>query len=264
MEAARAGLSALGIADHDTVAGVPEAIAAGEKTGVEIIPSVEINTEYERHEVHLLAYFTVAEDRDFCLLLEALRQSRHDRLDLMVSRLAALGMQIDASRVREIAGDAAPGRPHVAQALMEKRYVSDIREAFDRYLSIGKPGYVERYKLSPAEAVKAVLAAGGVPVLAHPALTGRPELVGELAQSGLMGVEVFHPDQGFDVQVQLLREASALGLLVTGGSDSHGPRMLHAGSIGEVRVPYGRVAELKEAAAKQRDAYWNRASLPLI
>jgi hypothetical protein len=249
-QAKEAGLVALGIADHDTLGGVPEGCRAGKEAGIEVVPGVEINTEENASEIHVLGYWPELDDEEFNDLLKMLRDSRQLRLDEMVSRLARLGLVIDASRVREVAGDAAPGRPHVARVLAEAGLVRSVREAFDLYLGMGKPAYVERYRVSPVEAVAAVVRARGVPVLAHPGLLPRDEILPRLLDAGLAGLEVYHPyhDEG-TVRV-LLEEAGRHGLLVTGGSDSHGKGEEHSGAVGEVRVPYEHLEALKTAKCR--------------
>jgi len=245
--ARRAGLRALGITDHDTVDGIAGAIAAGGPAGVEVVPGVEINTGYRSDEVHVLGYYPDLRDRCFLRLLAELRESRHSRLGVMIEKLKSLGLAVSQERILEIAGDAAPGRLHVAKALCEQNLARDVREAFSKYLAVGAPAYVERAKLDPAGAVEALLEAGAVPVLAHPGLISSPAIVPDLVERGLMGLEVYYPGHDPGTVVSLLRQAEEYGLLVTGGSDSHGTPEAHTGEVGSVRVPYEHVEAIRKA-----------------
>jgi 3',5'-nucleoside bisphosphate phosphatase len=256
--ASRLGVAALGIADHDTMKGIPLARSAAVLCGLEVVPAVEINTDYMGAEVHVLAYYPAESDGPFTELLTMMRDSREERLIAMVERLDGLGLHIDPERVKQLAGDAAPSRPHVALALHESGHVATLGEAFSKYLTAGKPAYVERYHLSPKETVRAILDAGGVPVLAHPGLTGHPELLSDLADVGLMGVEVYHPDHDRGMELDLLRFTMDRGLLITGGSDCHGPRYAHSGDIGDIRLPYEHFLALRDAAERQHAAYGRR------
>jgi len=246
-EARRAGLRALGITDHDTVFGIDGAMAVAQQEGVEIVPGVEINTDYQNDEVHVLGYYPDLHDGRFLELLSGLRESRHSRLGIMIEKLRLLGMPVSRERVLEIAGGAAPGRLHVAKALCERHFVQDVREAFIKYLAAGAPAYVGRTRLDPAGAVKALLEAGAVPVLAHPGLISSPAVVPELVERGLMGLEVYYPGHDPGTVVSLLRQAEEYGLLVTGGSDSHGAPEAHTGEVGSVRVPYEHVEAIRRA-----------------
>jgi predicted metal-dependent phosphoesterase TrpH len=173
----------------------------------------------------------------------------------MAARLAELGMPIDVERVLAIVREGSAGRPHVAQVMVERGYVKTVREAFDRYLGSGKPGHVPRAKLSPAEAVRLIRRAGGVPVLAHPGVADRDEVIPELVAAGLMGIESYYPEHSAaqtGTYVQMCRDH---GLVATGGSDFHGPRV-RAGSLGHPAVPMAvwedlaaRIAEARRAAA---------------
>ncbi len=246
-KARRAGLRALGITDHDTVSGIDRAIAAARQEGVEIVPGVEINTDHDNDEVHVLGYYPDLHDERFLELLAGLRGSRHSRLGVMIEKLSSLGMPISQERVLEIAGGAAPGRLHVAKALCERHFVQDVKEAFTKYLATGGPAYVGRAKLDPAGAVEALLAAGAVPVLAHPGFISSPAVLPELVERGLMGLEVYYPGHDPGTVVSLLRQAEEYGLLVTGGSDSHGSPEAHTGEVGSVRVPYEHVEAIRKA-----------------
>ncbi len=243
--ALRAGLDALGIADHDTVDGVRPALEAARDTALEIVPGVEINTDYRRAEVHVLGYLFRPDHPMLEERLTQLRVGRLARVQEMVAKLKSLRLHVELERVLELAGDGSVGRPHVAQAMVEKGYVVSMREAFDRYLGRGRPAYVERARFSPAEAVRLVIAAGGVPVLAHPGLGGDDLLVEELVAEGLAGLEVYHPDHTPEIVVHLLRLAVRHDLVVTGGSDYHAPGASCGAPVGQVTVPHDTVDALR-------------------
>lgn len=250
-----AKLRAIGICDHDTLDGAPEAESKARELEMEVVPGVEINTQHEGREVHVLGYY-IERDEEFCELLSILRRSREERLELIVERLAGLGIFVSPERVREIAGDAPVGRPHVGRAMMELGYVRSVEEAFEKYLDVGRPAYLPRYRITPFEAVKAIRRAKGIPVLAHPGTTGESELVKELAEVGLVGLEVYHPTHT-PAQARYYRDmAIRLGLIVTGGSDYHGDDAGEGCELGGVRVPYSTVVLMRKAREKVRlDVY---------
>ncbi len=226
--AAERGLRVIAITDHDTVAGIDEALAAGRYYGVEVIPGVEINTDVPQGEVHILGYFVDWRDPAFLATLARLRQGRVGRARRMVEKLAALGMPLAWARVQEIAGDGAIGRPHVAQALLEAGYVSTTAEAFERFIGRTGPAYVERMRMTPAEATRVIRAARGWPVLAHPIIAGAAEaiseplelepLLDELTATGLVGIEAYYAGYPPEVTQDQLGVAAKYGLGVTGGS----------------------------------------------
>src|SRR5579885_1684383 len=172
--AAERGLRVIAITDHDTTDGVgPAQAAAARFADLRLIPGVEMSVDIAEAEVHLLGYWVDLDNREFQQLLAWSRDGRVNRARRILEKLAELGMSVEWERVRELAGDGAVGRPHIAQAMVERGYVADIREAFDRYLGRGRPAYVERERLTPEQGIRSVLAVGGLPVLAHPAdITG--------------------------------------------------------------------------------------------
>ena len=188
------GLTTIALADHDTVDGIAPALeAATEFPGLTVIPAVELSTDTPNGEVHVLGYFFDYTDQEFKASLERMRNSRIERARKMVAKLKELGCDIEWERIQEIAGNGALGRAHVAQALLEKGYISSFKEAFSKYIGHDCPAYVGREKLVPAAAVQLVLKANGLPVLAHPYTSLNPEgMVKELKAVGLVGVEVYY------------------------------------------------------------------------
>ena len=243
-EARAHGVGILALTDHDTMGGVAEALAAGEAEGVRVIPGVELNTDSPAGEVHVLGYCIPPEDEAFTALLERRSRARIERAHKMVQRLHELGMPIAFDHVLRLAGGGNIGRPHVARALVEAGYARNVREAFDRWLYRGGPAYVPRDRLTPEEAIAAVKAAGGVPVLAHPGRIADQSVIEELIAAGLEGLECFYPEHSPEQTERYLALARKHGLLVTGGTDFHGPGSTHDTVIGSVSAPAEGAAEL--------------------
>jgi hypothetical protein len=235
--AAEVGVDVLGIADHDILDGLAAALAAGERLGVTVVPGVEINTDYGETEAHVLGYFIDHTSADLNGVLGDIRQRRVERAREMIERLDRLGLRVNEGRVLELAAGGSVGRPHVARALVEAGYVKTGAEAFGRYIGRGQPAYVPRYRLTPAAAVQAIRGAGGIAVLAHPAKVGDDVLVQALIAQGMDGLEAFHCDNSAAHARHYVSMARQLGILVTGGTDSHGPHSDRPVAIGAVAVP---------------------------
>ena len=253
--AAGLGLSAVAITDHDTVAGLEEALEQGKKDGVVVVPGVEINTEQGGHEIHVLGYHMDWHAPDLATKLQWLRGGRERRAARIVARLREIGVTISLDRVMELAAGGAVGRPHVARALAEAGWVHSLPEAFDQFIGQGAPAYVPREWLSPTEAADVILAAGGAPVLAHPGTAGDTgELIPRLLEHGLVGIEVYYPEHGVEAERLFRRIAKNYGLIMTGGSDSHGPGFAFRSGLGQRTCPFETVALLEAAAARGRVA----------
>lgn len=253
-EAARIGLSYLALADHDSVNGIEEALAAAHDfPGLTVIPAVEINTDVPKGEAHILGYLVDYHHPGLLRTLAGLRDSREERAQRMIAKLTALGMPIAWERVQAIAGPGAIGRPHIAQALLEKGYIATVKEAFDKYLAAGGPAHVERDKISPADAVHLVCDAGGLPVLAHPFTVPDPEaLIIELKIYGLVGIEAHYNHYTPEERNRLVALANKYRLIATGGSDFHGIDMTNETPLGGAGVPLEsaeRLLALAKAAA---------------
>lgn len=244
------GLAAVGIADHDTVSGLDEALQAGSELGIEVVPCVEISAlADDGTEVHILGYFIDHHNPALLGRLEVLKQARWDRARRMVEQLNAIGVEIGMDRVAEIAGSGAVGRPHVARAICDVGAASSMDAAFGRFLIEGCPGFVPRYKVTPGEAVRMALDAGGVACCGHVAKLKRDQLLLELIKDGLAAIEVYHPDHGPAAGRFYSKFAEKHGLIATGGSDFHGFGGLKPSEIGSVTVPYEVVEQLRRAAA---------------
>jgi len=252
-QAAEQGLSAIAIADHDSVDGiVPALVAAKAFPELRVIPAIELSTDVPQGEVHVLGYFIDYADREFQVTLERMRHSRLHRAQGMIAKLKNFGIYIDWERVQEIAGTGSMGRPHIAQAMLEKGYITSFKEAFDKYISRDGPAYVEREKMTPVEAVELLLQVNGLPVLAHPFTAKNPEmLIAGLRAAGLIGIEAYYDGYTADEISRLVSLAGKYGLIVTGGSDYHGLEATNETMIGGVDVPLESVERLI-ARAEQR------------
>ena len=225
--AAAAGLDAIALTDHDTVAGISEASAALPQR-LTLIPGMELSCRRDGHSVHLLGYLFDPGHEELAAQVQAIRQSRVERARAMVTRLNELGVPVTWEQVSAIAGDGVIGRPHIARAMIAAGVISSVDEAFTpEWIGPGGRAHVSRYALDPADAIALVHAAGGVTSLAHPLAVTRgwmvpDDLIAELARAGLDGVEVAHPDHDRSQRDQLRTVARRLGLAATGGSDDHG------------------------------------------
>ena len=254
--AAKAGLSVIAITDHDNVDGIAPALAAAAAfPQLRVIPGVEISSDVTGGEAHVLGYCLDYTSRELLTALERMRNSRVTRARKMVARLAELGLPVDWERVLEFAGEGSVGRPHIAQALLEKGHVGSLADAFDGYIGRNAPAYVGRDKMTPTEVVELILAAGGLPVLAHPMTVPDPEaMIGELQASGLIGIEVYYAGHSTATVKRLAALAARTGLIPTGGSDYHGlDDDASAGaetSLGQVAVPPESVERLLAQAQR--------------
>ena len=250
-KARQAGVQVLAVCDHDSTEGVDAAVAAGKRSGVEVIPAVEINTDVDQGEVHVLGYFLDHRQLWLQEFLRKLRDGRVNRARQMVEKLNALGIKIDFARVRELARGAI-GRPHVAWAIVEAGAAKSLDEAFTRYIGRNGPAYVERLKVLPEEAVQVILRAGGIPVLAHPGWGFHEPLIPQLVAAGLEGLEAYYPDHTPAMQAHFLSLANQHNLLVTGGTDYHGEGFATKAAIGSQYVPPEVVEKLKERYAQKQ------------
>ncbi len=252
--AARLGLSAVGITDHDSIDGVAEAVAAGRKLGVDVVAGVEINLFHDQMTVDLLGYFPggLADDGSeggqpgggqpgggeleggepdagaaLRAALAELRQARDVRNAQILERLRELGYPVTPEELADIAGSGAVGRPHIGEAMRRHGYVETITEAFQRFLARGAPAWVDRRRLSLSEAVRLVARADGVAAIAHPGIIrtdaeGLARLVGEARRCGVDGLECFYPEHDEKTVARCLVLAASNDLVPTGGSDFHG------------------------------------------
>lgn len=241
-------LNAIAITDHDTTNGVAEALGAAGGSPV-VIPGIELSAAEGSHDVHMLGYHVQIEDVAFQSKLAQFQRDRLSRGRDMVEKLNGLGKPVAWERVIALADGGAVGRPHVARALVEAGHVGSVAEAFQHYLYTGGPAYASRQRLSPEDAVELIHAAGGVAVLAHPALVADyAALIERLVPAGLDGVEVMHPKNTENVRANLRGLAARYNLIVTGGSDFHRP----GDSVGDYQPPQDALKRLRERAEQYR------------
>lgn len=251
------GIRILAITDHDSTEAIPEALEAARAfPSLTIIPGIELSIDASEEEVHILGYFIDYENAGFQNSLAGLRGSRLERGRKMVEKLAKLGMPVSWERVLELAGDGSVGRPHIAQALLERGYVSSIQEAFIKYIRRDGPAYAARQRLTPVEAVQMLLQANGLPVLAHPGdLMNLEPLLIQLKPAGLVGMEVYYDGYDGSLVKRLAQIAKKYDLLPLGGSDYHGEGVGPVTELGAVDVPWGAAMRLISLVGKgQRKA----------
>ncbi len=253
--ALKRNLVAIAIADHDTTLGIAETVEEGKKRGIEIVPAVELSAEIKNisstdggKEAHILGYYINCENEELQKTLTFFRQKRKERAQQIYEKLQNLGIKLNptilstdsAERERSF------GRLHFARALIKEGYVASISQAFQLYLNYGQPAYVEKTRLKPEEAIKLILRVGGIPVLAHPYFNSNETILQTFASYGLEGIEVWHSRHSPNFTQKLISLAKKLGLLMTGGSDYHGEINEEIPSIGNVKVPYSVLEELKQ------------------
>jgi predicted metal-dependent phosphoesterase TrpH len=250
-EAAERGLKFIALADHDTIEGIAPALAAAKGfPSLKLIPGVEISTDIPAGEVHVLGYFFDYTSRELGAKLDQFRNSRLNRAKGMVAKLDNLGIHLDWQRIEQIAGSSVMGRPHIAQAMLEKGYIETFKQAFTDYIGRDGPAYVEREKVTPAEAVALIIKARGLAVLAHPFTAGDPEAMAvELKSAGLAGIEAYYDGYSDEEVEQLVAIAQRHELITTGGSDFHGLDSTES-AIGGIDLP---LASVEELIAKARE-----------
>jgi len=220
--AAKLGLKGIGITDHDTIQGWKEAEQAGADYKIQILKGIELNTNWYGKEVHILGYEPDSSSNYLTDKLSVLRNARESRMEEILDRFMDLGINISVTEVQQFAQGESIGRPHIAQVLIERGFVRNIREGFDRYIGIGAPAYVPSYKLTPVEGIHLIREAHGVAVLAHPGVHRLDEEIPAWVKVGLQGIEVFHSEHNKEDERRYLEIAHEYRLLTTGGSDFHG------------------------------------------
>ena len=256
-EAARRGLKFIALADHDTVDGIAPAQAAAKSfPGLKVIPGVEISTDIPEGEAHVLGYFIDYSSRELEEKLDRFRNSRLKRARRMVAKLDKLGIHLDWRRIEQITGASVMGRPHIARVMLEKGYINSFKQAFTDYIGRDCPAYVEREKITPAEAVALIIKARGLAVLAHPFTVSEPEaMIMELKTSGLAGIEAYYDGYSDEEVSRLVTIAEKHHLVTTGGSDYHGLDASES-AIGGTDLPLASVGKLI-ARAKQENPELN-------
>jgi predicted metal-dependent phosphoesterase TrpH len=243
--ARKAGIAALALTDHDTVAGLPELHAAAEAGGppLTIVDGVELSASAGMNDIHILGYFVDPAQPAFRSALEHFQEGRRNRVITMLGKLKSLGVDLSLEDVERHAGGGSLGRPHVALALLDAGYIDTFDEAFARYLGHRAPAFVGKPRFQPEEAIELIRAAGGVSVMAHPGTANRDDLIPRLKGAGLGGIEVWHPKHGPGQVAHYKRVAAQFDLVPSGGSDFHGARVGDV-VIGISDVPESTLADL--------------------
>jgi predicted metal-dependent phosphoesterase TrpH len=244
------GFAAVALTDHDTVEGCERMAAACKQKGIEFIAATELTAELDAQELHLLGYFLDTRNPRLLMEMGQFQKVRQDRIRKMVTRLNELNVPLKADAVFAIANCRSPGRPHVGRALVMGGFCDTLDEAFERFLKKNRPAWVPKFKISALEAIELIHQAGGLAVMAHPGLNRSDQIIPQLIEAGLDGLECFHTKHSPSVSEHYLRLAADHHLLVTGGSDCHG---LSKGKplIGSVKLPYHYVEHL-QVRMKQR------------
>lgn len=225
--AARSGVVALAITDHDTMDGVDEALAASAEYGVEVVPGLEVSVVHKKKALHILGYYMDASNPELAAALLVLQEARDARNEKIIEKLKSLGIAATVGELKEISGHGQTGRPHIAKLLMNHGVVRSMAQAFDEYLKKDAKAYVPRFAYSAEEAIGLIMRAGGIAVLAHPiqvdkTLISMSTLLPVLTSYGLAGIETFYPTQKKKMRKRIRKFAEESGLLLTGGSDYHG------------------------------------------
>ena len=254
VEAAKeAGLAAIALSDHETVDGLEEAMAAGEKLGVEVVPAIEFSV-ISKTETHILGYFIDYKNPELLQMLKEIVDLRIERNYVTTEKLNDLGFDITIEEVRALAPNNFVGRAHFARVLMDKGYTSSVKEGFDKYMSVGKYAYCEKQRLSAAEAVELIAKCSGVSFLAHPHLTKLPDdelkaFLIELKGYGLSGLEGYYTDYTPEMQNKYQSLAEELGMLYSGGTDFHAKMKPHISigtGLGNMKIPYSVLETIRK------------------
>ena len=247
-ESLRAGLACIAITDHDTAEGIPPTLNAAQQYDLEIIPGIELSTEIDKKDIHILGYFIDFQNKQLNEKLMQFQNARVERIKEMLQKLKEEGIDnIAFEEVEALTRSDSIGRPHLAALLIKKGWVSTHRQAFERFLGEECSAYVPKLKQTPHEVIDLIHQAGGLAVLAHPMITNRNELIPGFVEAGLDGMEVYYPNCSMNVVRFYEKIAKRNNLLMTGGSDAHGETRL----IGSVKVSYELVEQMKE----RKDSY---------
>jgi predicted metal-dependent phosphoesterase TrpH len=254
-------LGAISITDHDTIEGSVQALDNGIPASLNFLTGVEISSNppialTSSESLHILAYGIQTDNPELNQALSVLRKARKNRNPEILKRLEDLGIHLSIDEIQKKVGKGQIGRPHIAQAMLEKGIVKTMNEAFENYLGKNRPAYIDKYRIPCEKAIQLIRRAGGIPVLAHPGLihTDKPEgmesLVSQLKEMGLMGIEVFYTDHTQHQTAEFRKTALRHDLLITGGTDFHGeilPDVQMGSGRGDMFIPY----EIYETLMKQ-------------
>ena len=246
-------LDVISITDHDSIAGLEEAMDAAEKLGIEVSPGTEITALYEEREAHLLAYGFDTDNTDFNKLMMGHRKARVERGKWILDKLSREGLDLDMDEVRAEANGSNIGRPHIAAVLISKGYVASFKEAFIRYLSNQQLGIIPSDYFSLEDVIETVKAAGGATVIAHPGQMYSEDELEELVKAGIDGIEVVHPSHNYELQKKMEAFADRHNLLSTGGSDFHGQSQEYQKYFGVITISTEKVNRMKRMINQRKN-----------
>jgi hypothetical protein len=248
-ESERVGLCAISVVDHDTIDGIEPTLGIARSRNIEVLPGIELSTEYDGTEVHILGYLIDCSNKELREKIDSLKKNRIERIYKILDKLQKIGINLKAQEVFDLAPQGTVGRLHIARAMVKEGLVNSTTEAFQKYIGDRCPAYILGFKLSPFEAIRLIKNAAGIPVLAHPYSLNRDDLILKFIDYGIMGLEVYYPEHSQTMINFYLSLAQKYNLLVTGGSDCHG-QVKSEVQIGSIKIPYELVEKLKEAKAK--------------
>lgn len=240
------GLGVVGIVDHDAVGGIEPALRKGKEVGIEVLPAVELSCLVGDSDIHIIGYYIDYKNKKLNNILSDIQNKRLERAQKIVEKLANQGAEVEIERVLELAGNGAVGRPHIAQALLEEGHITCYDEAFWKYIGYHCPAYVPKEKFSPKETIKLIRDFHGIPILAHPMSYNNRAIINFIIDQGVKGLEFWRPDHNDNDHRYLTNLVKTHNLLTTGGTDCHGGRKGKI-LIGEIKIPYQYVEELKHA-----------------
>ncbi len=244
-QAVEKALTCISITDHDVLDGIAPAKEAGGAVNVEVIPGIELSSEFEGKDIHILGYFVDYKQGPLVDKVESFLDERVKRMKQMIMNLKTLGINdIEFEEIAVMTKSRAVGRPHLAAALVQKGHVNNFKSAFDKYLAQGGAGYAPKFKQTPFEAIDLIHQSGGLAVMAHPMLTQKDELIPRLVQAGLDGLEAYYPNCMPAVTTYYEKIGRKNGLLLTGGSDAHGKAKVFT-YVGKEQIPYELVELMK-------------------
>jgi len=253
----KAGLAAISITDHDITDGIPFAMKEAEPLGIEVVPGIELSTEFagdtnQKNEMHILGYYLDWTNAELQESLLKFRKARQQRAVAITEKLSKLGIHLDKDHLQRVAGIGAIGRLHFAKVLIEEGIVNNVGDAFHRFLGFGRPAFVPKMMLTPEDGIGLILKARGIPVLAHPHYGhfNNRDLLNRLVEAGLKGLEVWHSKHPAWAVKNFTELAADLRLIATGGSDCHGQFGDEPAALGTIKVPYSVIGDLKKCKSR--------------
>ncbi|SHE31549.1 hypothetical protein SAMN02745784_00320 [Tissierella praeacuta DSM 18095] len=245
--AVKVNLDGIALTDHDTITGIESAIKyANRYNNFMVIPGIEFGCTFKDEEVHILGYFINYQDNNLIKITNKLKDARLTRGIEMVKKLNILGLEISLDEVREFSGEEYIGRPHIARALIKNGYVTDIQEAFHKYLDRGKPAYVERYRITIDETISLIKNIGGIAILAHPGILKNKDIISHCISLGIDGLECIHSKHSKEDMEYLINISKSNNLIITGGSDFHGDLVNGELILGKYFVNIDTIPQFKE------------------